>query len=251
MSMHNSTLPFIPSSTLSEGSAVQQAKGFLPMAATTSTQLPYASHSGWQQPSSAHRKTPSRTTVVQDISAVKQLVSVPIRHWWMAVYHHHGDQHSSRVKRLLTEDAGSNSTANFRQCLQEDLLNPMAELDILSVKGEPEWEDRVCATTTLDQRVHVLLEALPCPQHRVCQILSPQDLRELARPDQCRQVARNLWKTKFHKLYLMIRDFSDVLQQKFDIGEYSSVNEHHQHWCKVRYSQQFPLLRRSYHVYGR
>lgn len=244
MSMHNSTLPFIPSSTLSiltgpVKPVVHQEKTLVSSSSVGSTAgLPSlnAGLNGWQRPSSAHRKTPTRTTLVRP---QPQLVSVPIRHWWMAVYHHHGDQHSSRVKRLLIEDEGEagNTTANFRQCLQEDLLNPMAE-DILTVKGEPEWEDRVCATTTLDQRVHVLLEALPCPQHRVCQILSPQDLRELARPDQCRQVARNLWKTKFHRLYLMIRDFSDVLQQKFDIGEYSSVNEQHQQRCKVREKSQ-------------
>ena len=103
--------------------------------------------------------------------------------------------------------------------------------DILTVKGEPAWEDRVCATRSLDERVGILLEALPCPSHRVCQILSPEVLRRLARPDQCRQVARDLWKNLFHKLYLMIRDFSDVLQQKFDIGKYSTVHQNHR--CKV------------------
>ena len=76
------------------------------------------------------------------------LVSVPIRHWWMAVYHHHGDQHSSdklnnsRVKRrLLNQNEPYNHiSANFRQCLQEELLNQGQEQghlvdDILTVKA--------------------------------------------------------------------------------------------------------------------
>ena len=170
------------------------------------------------------------------ISSSRNLVSVPIRHWWMAVYHHHGDQHSSsigarasRVKRLL---ASAEARQNFTQCLHEDVLGWSSQPDILSLQGESAWEDRVCATRTLNDRVHVLLEALPCPQHRVCQILSPTLLRRLARPDQCRQVARDLWRNVFHKLYLMIRDFSDVLQQKFDIGDYTTMHENEM--CKVR-----------------
>ena len=183
-------------------------------------------------------------------SISRNLVSVPIRHWWMAVYHHHGDQHSSsqvagapsqsasarasRVKRLLQS---AEARQNFTQCLHEDVLTGssstlMGQHDILSLQGESAWEDRVCATRTLNDRVHVLLEALPCHLHRVCQILSPTLLQRLARPDECRQVARDLWRNVFHKLHLMIRDFSDVLQQKFDIGNYSTMHENEM--CKVR-----------------
>ena len=199
---------------------------------------------------SQHRKFQSgRTTSVNAVKSASKppsssssnanLVSVPIRHWWMAVYHHHGDQHSSnsgmppgrasRVKRLLQS---AEARQNFTQCLHEDVLGWSSQPDILSLQGESAWEDRVCATRTLNDRVHVLLEALPCPQHRVCQILSPTLLRRLARPDQCRQVARDLWRNVFHKLYLMIRDFSDVLQQKFDIGDYTTMHENEM--CKVR-----------------
>lgn len=171
------------------------------------------------------------------ISSSRNLVSVPIRHWWMAVYHHHGDQHSSsigarasRVKRLL---ASAEARQNFTQCLHEDVVASSSQhADILSLQGESAWEDRVCATRTLNDRVHVLLEALPCHLHRVCQILSPTLLQRLARPDECRQVARDLWRNVFHKLHLMIRDFSDVLQQKFDIGNYSTMHENEM--CKVR-----------------
>ena len=217
-----------------------------------------------------HRKFQSSRTSVNTnpskspSSSSTNLVSVPIRHWWMAVFHHHGDQHSSsqayppalppggsaqsralfvdppghlpadsarasRVKRLLES---AEARENFTQCLHEDVLGSTAQHDILSVQGESAWEDRVCATSTLNDRVHVLLEALPCPQHRVCQILSPTLLRRLARPDECRQVARELWRNVFHKLYLMIRDFSDVLQQKFDIGDYWTM--HRNEMCKVR-----------------
>ena len=79
------------------------------------------------------------------------------------------------------------------------------------------------------------MEALPCPHHKVCQILSPNVLRSLARPpDICRQVARDLWKNLFHKLFLMIRDFSDVFQQKLDLGQYNSLNdEENIQRCKV------------------
>ena len=173
------------------------------------------------------------------ISSSRNLVSVPIRHWWMAVYHHHGDQHSSsigarasRVKRLL---ASAEARQNFTQCLHEDVVASSSQhADILSLQGESAWEDRVCATRTLNDRVHVLLEALPCHLHRVCQILSPTLLQRLARPDECRQVARDLWRNVFHKLHLMIRDFSDVLQHKFDIGDYSLHEDIQQNQrCKV------------------
>jgi hypothetical protein len=165
----------------------------------------------------------------------------------MAVYHHHGDQHSSdyqnsRTKRLLTQNKSKYPiSADFHECLQEELLNQGQQQghladDILTVKGEPEWEDRVCSTITLDARVRELLKALDqsCPDHRVCQILSPEILQRLARPEQCRKEARNLWKNVFHKLYVMIRDFSDVLQQKFDIGDYSLDRIEQNQRCKVR-----------------
>ena len=171
----------------------------------------------------------------------------------MAVYHHHGDQHSSpsRVKRKYP-GSEPNSAANiFHQCLQDDLLlhNPRgagtADLGggnlgkgnrILTVKAEPEWEDRVCTTTTLDSRVQELLKALDntCPDHQVCQILSPEVLRRLARPELCREEARRLWKHVFHDLNMKIRDFSDVLQHKFDIGDYSLEETKQQNQrCKV------------------
>ena len=106
---------------------------------------------------------------------------------------------------------------------------------IFIFSGVAEWVERVCNKNNLDERVQVLLEALPCPQHKVCQILSPNVLRNLARPpDQCRQEARDLWKNLFHKLFWMIRDFSDVFQQKLDLGQYNFLNdEENIQRCKV------------------
>jgi hypothetical protein len=123
--------------------------------------------------------------------------------------------------------------SQLNQCLMSEAGLSPAMPEIMTVKGESAWEERVCSTSnSLDERVKVLLEALPCPQHRLCQILSPQDLRELARPDRCRQVVRDKWKKLFHKLYLVIRDFSEVFQQKFDIGDYSAAIHENQR-CKV------------------
>ena len=129
----------------------------------------------------------------------------------------------------------------FHQCLHKELETSDGEATphIYTVKGALEWERRVCEETdTLDLRVKELLKALPCPQHKVCQILSPEDLQELAKPPkQCRQKAQDLWKNLFHKLYLIIRDFSDVFQQKFDIGNYSAMHENQR--CKVRKNKFF------------
>ena len=167
---------------------------------------------------------------------------------FQAVYHHHGDQHSSRVKRLLKDPESADKFHPTPECLQGDLFtNPggggggtggpaTPGGPLTGYKGELEWEDRVCSTSTLDDRVRELLKALDqtCPDHKVCQILSPEILQRLARPDQCRLEARDLWKTVFHRLYLMIRDFSDVLQQKFDIGDYSLFENIQQNQrCKV------------------
>ena len=147
MSMHNnfsSTLPFIPSSTSiltaphqlpdhrsreSQGNFQSQgnfypginpgtfhSRGHQPPPPLSTARPP-----GRQWPSlSAPRRSMSRGLNEPGTNGIDpggQLVSVPIRHWWMAVYHHHGDQHSSmRVKRLLLESPESRST--FHQCLQ-------------------------------------------------------------------------------------------------------------------------------------
>lgn len=228
--MHNNnSLPFTPSST----SSLLPAGHEQHQLSVTSS----AAAVGWQQltssprPSAAgnsYRSVPARTNVnVTSAGWLSAASSPSIRHWWTAVFHHHGDQHSSRAGAPVSSGARAKRQ---QMCLHEELDGGR---DFLSVHGEPDWEDRVCSTKSLNDRVRVLLEALPCPQHRVCQILSPETLRRLAREEEeCKRVARDLWKNVFHKLYLMIHDFSDVFQQKFDIGEYSAMHENQR--CKVR-----------------
>ena len=103
----------------------------------------------------------------------------------------------------------------------------------MTLHGATEWVDRVCSANQLDQRVMELLTALEyCPRHKVCQILSPDELRRLSDDNSCRQEAERLW-SRFHKIFLVNRDFSDVFQEKFDTANYSvSFNSSH---CQVRF----------------
>jgi hypothetical protein len=99
-----------------------------------------------------------------------------------------------------------------------------------------EWLNRVCSAGTLDRRVKELLSALlSCPQHRVCQILSPEELRNLSDNTLCRQQASKLF-LRFKDIFLVIRDFSDVFQEKFDTADYSVIFNSNQ--CQVRLRKQ-------------
>ena len=129
MSSHNnnsfSSLPFTPSSTSSLSSS-HHAQSQLQQSASHAGQAQVigpastaqTSSNNWQlnhllAPSSGigggHRKLPVRTsnnvTVTRkgssnkytnsaSPSATSEAVSLPIRHWWTAVFHHHGDQHN-------------------------------------------------------------------------------------------------------------------------------------------------------------
>ena len=117
MSSHNnnsfSSLPFTPSSTSSLSSS-HHAQSQLQSAQKPSGQLTSNRQlNHLLAPSSGlsiggHRKLPTRTSnVTKNGSSSKnssnsaspsvtseQAVSLPIRHWWTAVYHHHGDQHN-------------------------------------------------------------------------------------------------------------------------------------------------------------
>ena len=118
MSSHNnnsfSSLPFTPSSTSSLSSshhaqsqlqsAAQKPSGQL----TSNRQLNHLLAPSSGLSIGGHRKLPTRTSnVTKNGSSSKnssnsaspsvtseQAVSLPIRHWWTAVYHHHGDQHN-------------------------------------------------------------------------------------------------------------------------------------------------------------
>ena len=127
-----SSLPFTPSSTSSLSSSYNvhaqqsiphhQLPGFSAnkMAAAQQPGVSATASNSWQlsqqqlAPSSGvaggHRKLPTRTSNVTNgknfrnkisnsasaasLSANSEAVSLPIRHWWTAVYHHHGDQHN-------------------------------------------------------------------------------------------------------------------------------------------------------------
>ena len=102
----------------------------------------------------------------------------------------------------------------------------------MTPEGASEWLNRVCSANQLDQRVKELLNALiSCPQHKVCQFLSPEELRNLGDDKTCRHEAGRLWK-RFHQIFLVIRDFSDVFQEKFDTADYSVIFNSNQ--CQVR-----------------
>ena len=128
MSSHNnnsfSSLPFTPSSTSSLSShvhaqqSIQLSPGFSAnkMAASQPGGVSAKASNSWQlsqqqlAPSSGiggHRKLPTRTLNVTNFRKISnsaavaslsaknsEAVSLPIRHWWTAVYHHHGDQHN-------------------------------------------------------------------------------------------------------------------------------------------------------------
>ena len=130
MSSHNnnsfSSLPFTPSSTSSLSSS-HHAQSQLQQSASHAGQAQaigpastaQTSSNNWQlnhllAPSSGigggHRKLPVRTSNNVTVtrkgsnsnkytnsappSATSEAVSLPIRHWWTAVFHHHGDQHN-------------------------------------------------------------------------------------------------------------------------------------------------------------
>ena len=101
----------------------------------------------------------------------------------------------------------------------------------LTWQGERPWEEAVCNATSLDRRVKLLLEQSPCDQHKVCQILSPTDLRDLASDATCRKVVRETWFEKFHRIHRILVDFEEVFLKKFDIDKYSVMHEVEQ--CKV------------------
>jgi len=171
----------------------------------------------------------------------------PVRHWWanLARPHHQQVSHSKRsapssAMATLTTDYTTHVHNNSSQPLSNS--GPLYEcLDhqwpgletpyIMTHHGAIEWMDRVCSANSLDQRVRELLSALwSCPQHRVCQILSPEELRNLSDNKLCRHEASKLW-TRFRNIFLVIRDFSDVFQEKFDTADYSVIFNSNQ--CQV------------------
>lgn len=210
-------------------------------AAASSSSSKFASRKGdekWQKKSSKSSSSGSERPA-NNRTLESSRFSLPIRHWWAAMYHHKppmsfpkSSKRSSRSSSLLQSQPRSLISHLF-QCLEKSYPNHVTP-DVMTFHGAVEWADRVCNTTTLDERVRLLLEALPCPQHRLCQVLSPSDLVDIARPDKCHDVVHTKWRTLFHKLYVVIRDFSEVFQHKFDIGDYSAMYENQR--CKDAYT---------------
>jgi len=169
----------------------------------------------------------------------------PVRHWWANLQRPHRSQtHTKRSagQTSATKDIyGRNKTGvehedphhtKLYECLATewpDLDTP----DIMTLEGMSHWVSEVCSAERLDERVKVLLKAIwLCPHHMVCQVLSPSELKNLGGPDKaCRHEAMKLW-DRFHKIFLVIRDFNDVFKPKFDLPDYSVMFNSTQ--CQVR-----------------
>ena len=175
----------------------------------------------------------------------------PVRHWWANLLHpRHQVSHSKRSAQHPVEPTSATAPHPPNSSLHNSSQHPLPTsgplyecIDhrqwpglhtphIMTPEGASEWLNRVCSANQLDQRVKELLNALiSCPQHKVCQVLSPEELRNLGDDKTCRHEAGRLWK-RFHQIFLVIRDFSDVFQEKFDTADYSVIFNSNQ--CQVR-----------------
>ena len=91
-------------------------------------------------------------------------------------------------------------------------------------KGICQKEDK-----TLEDRVRkILKQGLKgiCDDHLVCEIFSPQDLRNIGDPDsaKCRTAVKSWWR-KFHRLFISIRNFEEIYQPKFDLFQSSEQSD--------------------------
>ena len=175
----------------------------------------------------------------------------PVRHWWANLahhdsnsynhYHHHQKHNRRSASQTMTTSTSSSTqdsefddyhSKNFHnsgssplfECHEQPQCPGIQNPEMMTIKGSLRWIDRVCNASTLDRRVRELLTAIwLCPQHKVCQILSPEELRNLGGDDHlCRYQASKLWQ-RFRNIFLVIRDFSDVFQEKFDTADYSVI----------------------------
>ena len=91
-------------------------------------------------------------------------------------------------------------------------------------KGDCQKEDK-----TLEDRVRkILKQGLKgiCDDHLVCEIFSPQDLRDIGDPDSAKcRTAVNRWWRKFHRLFISIRNFEEIYQPKFDLFQSSEQSD--------------------------
>jgi hypothetical protein len=158
-----------------------------------------------------------------------------IRHWWQ-------QQQQKQQKRSTSEQqhhsgssisAAESSSPLPSHCLQRG--KGIERIHALTINGSKEYSEQVCNARTLDQRVRVLLEASPCKQHRLCQVLSPEDLRSIASDfHACKHTVLHKWWVRFKHIEDILVDFDDVLSEKFSIGGFSVVYDVEQ--CRVRQS---------------
>lgn len=171
----------------------------------------------------------------------------PIRHWW-AQHHKRSASSSSRV---LSSSAVTSSSPPFvsshqqpdthqQKCLR--YLQYVPEESVLRVKNGADWSNDVCSTYPLDKRVKKMLLASPCDQHRVCQVLSPQDLQQIASDKAtCIRNVDSWWK-KFHNISRALLDFDYVFTTSLDIDKYSVSHDINVEECKVRHLEFFQKL---------
>ena len=153
----------------------------------------------------------------------------PIRHWW-AQHHRRSttstdnhkqqlqclNRHRERLKAVMGLEASSSSPgSNFRHLHQAE-----------------SWAQRVCSQATLEARVRLLLSESPCERHRVCQVLSPADLRGVESDERrvCMRRVEKWWKV-FHAVEMAVLDFDKAFITSLDASQYSVMYDVKR--CKV------------------
>ncbi len=182
--------------------------------------------------------------------------SPPIRHWWATMHHkrsaqqqhslHPSNPHHAHGGGVLNPELPYRPPTNTRQ--QQQQQQPQQCLRYLShllpvesplhLHNGPDWVRRVCSRRDLDSRVRELLRANPCPQHQVCQVLSPRDLKGVASGDEreCVETVERWWRT-FHAIRKALVEFERIFTTRLDIGGFSVMHEVEQ--CKVRLKSSF------------
>lgn len=149
----------------------------------------------------------------------------PIRHWWA--------QHHKRSSSSSSESNPQRTKRNhvlLHQCLRH--LDYMPEDSVFHYSQGSTWLRQVCQADQIDKRVSLLLESSPCHLHRVCQVLSPHDLKGIASGDvnTCLRTVEQWWK-KFHNISRALVEFDKIFTTSLDIDQYSVMFDVEE--CKV------------------
>ena len=172
----------------------------------------------------------------------------PIRHWW--AQHHHKRSAPTSTSSSGSGKSNGNGSGNGngnggddadevgqqqhheqnQQCLRH--LEYMPADSVLHFHQGKQFAEKLCNATSIDKRVKMLLSTSPCDLHKVCQVLSPQDLQEISsEPLVCKEAVRRWWK-KFHTINKAILDFEKIFTTSLDIDQYSVMFNVQR--CKVR-----------------